>query len=198
MRLIIISVILCYSNLLSSQLTYEEELLTYRTEAQKKFSDPEETILSEEELAEFKGLEFFAPSETFKVSVKFKRIKRGKVIGFATSTDRIAKYRPYGVLKFKVDGKRCRLTIFESAYPKKGYEQSLFLPFTDLTNGMETYGGGRYLDLSKSDIQKKFILDFNYCYNPYCAYSSKYSCPAPPEMNRLQVEIKAGVMGGGH
>jgi len=198
MRLIIISVILCYSSGSISQLSYEQELAEFRMQAQKEFSDPEETILSEEELLEFQGLDFYPANEFFKVEVKFKHLKNGKVIGFKTSTERIAKYRPYGVLKFKINGERCRLTVFEPASPIKGYEDHLFLPFTDATNGLETYGGGRYLDLTKSEIEKRFILDFNYCYNPYCAYSSKYSCPAPPEMNRLEVEIKAGVKGGRH
>ncbi|MFK7756110.1 MAG: DUF1684 domain-containing protein [Flavobacteriales bacterium] len=198
MRIIIISVILCYSGILTAQLSYEEELQKHRTEAQLAFEDPEQSILTVEEREAFHGLEFFSLDKSYKVPVKFKLIKKGKVIGFTTSTDRIAKYRPYGKLKFKVNGKRCKLTVFESAVALKGYENHLFLPFTDLTNGLETYGGGRYLDLSKPDMKKKFLLDFNYCYNPYCAYSSKYSCPAPPEMNRLEVEIRAGVKGGGH
>jgi hypothetical protein len=67
----------------------------------------------------------------------------------------------------------------------------LFVPFTDLTSGSETYPGGRYidLDLTKSGI---YVLDFNRAYNPYCYYNKTYDCPIPPRENRLQVPIRAG------
>ena len=131
--------------------------------------------------------------DRYNIQVKFKKTKKGKVIGFSTSTDRIAKYRPYGILKFKVDGVKCKLTVFQPARPINGYPGYLFLPFKDFTNGRESYGGGRYLDLKEDDVSKKFKLDFNLCYNPYCAYSDGFSCPIPPEENHLHVEIKAGV-----
>ena len=72
------------------------------------------------------------------------------------------------------------------------YKDYLFLPFTDPTNGVTTYGGGRYLDLM-IPATKVVQLDFNKAYNPYCAYSGNYSCPIPPEENHLEIEIKAGV-----
>ncbi|WP_321538818.1 DUF1684 domain-containing protein [Flavobacterium piscinae] len=68
----------------------------------------------------------------------------------------------------------------------------MFLPFTDLTSGIESYGGGRYIDL-KIQEGKIWTIDFNQAYNPYCAYNEKYSCPIVPEENDLKVEIKAGV-----
>jgi len=73
------------------------------------------------------------------------------------------------------------------------YKDLLFLPFTDLTNNKETYGGGRYINLDiKSINEAKIIIDFNKAYNPYCAYSDGYRCPIPPEENNLPLEIKAG------
>jgi uncharacterized protein (DUF1684 family) len=73
------------------------------------------------------------------------------------------------------------------------YKNYLFVPFKDMTNGKETYGGGRYLDLETTDIQNdSVILDFNKAYNPYCAYSNGYSCPIPPKENHLAVSIEAG------
>lgn len=69
----------------------------------------------------------------------------------------------------------------------------LFIPFNDLTNYETTYAGGRYLDISIKDIQgNRVVLDFNKCYNPYCAYASGYSCPIPPAANRLSVRMDAG------
>jgi uncharacterized protein (DUF1684 family) len=74
------------------------------------------------------------------------------------------------------------------------YGDYLFIPFTDLTSGNESYVSGRYFDFKKSDIlNKNFELDFNKVYNPYCAYiSNRYSCPIPPKENNLPVAIRAG------
>ena len=73
-----------------------------------------------------------------------------------------------------------------------GYENSLFVPFTDLTNGKETYGGGRYMDVEIPEGDS-IVLDFNKAYNPYCAYSTNYSCPIPPKENDLPISINAGL-----
>jgi uncharacterized protein len=73
------------------------------------------------------------------------------------------------------------------------YADYLFVPFTDATTGNETYGSGRYIDLRLGDIKNNTVLlDFNKCYNPYCAYTSGYNCPIPPKENRLAVAVKAG------
>ena len=73
------------------------------------------------------------------------------------------------------------------------YKDYLFIPFTDKTSGIETYGGGRYIDLVLSDIvNKTCTIDFNKAYNPYCAYTAGYNCPIPPKENDLPVAIKAG------
>ena len=73
------------------------------------------------------------------------------------------------------------------------YKDYLFIPFMDHTNGETTYGGGRYFDVMIGDIMDdKLVLDFNICYNPYCAFSDGYNCPVPPKENHLEVAIKAG------
>ena len=71
----------------------------------------------------------------------------------------------------------------------------MFLPFTDETSGRESYGGGRYMDVFESNIQKDetIVLNFNNTYNPYCAYNEEYSCPLTPKKNHLAIAIKAGV-----
>jgi uncharacterized protein (DUF1684 family) len=74
---------------------------------------------------------------------------------------------------------------------QKEYKKYLFIPFRDLTSGKESYGGGRYID-TEIPAGETLILDFNRAYNPYCAYSHRYSCPIPPEENTLKVEIRAG------
>ena len=75
---------------------------------------------------------------------------------------------------------------------KDGFDNYLFLPFLDDTNGEESYGGGRYIDLRipKND---ELVIDFNKAYNPYCAYNEKYSCPIVPRENYLALKVEAGV-----
>lgn len=81
-----------------------------------------------------------------------------------------------------------------------GYGGGLFLPFRDSTSGTETYGGGRYLvDTIKGTFGRgcsreggRVVLDFNYAYNPSCAYNSRYACPLAPPENWLRVPVRAG------
>ncbi|MFT4770764.1 MAG: hypothetical protein ACI9D1_000789, partial [Cryomorphaceae bacterium] len=72
-----------------------------------------------------------------------------------------------------------------------GYENQLFVPFTDASNGFGTYEGGRYLEMELPETDS-VLVDFNIVYNPYCAYSDRYSCPVPPRENDLEVRILAG------
>jgi len=177
----------------NAQDTYLDEIKAHREGINEEFADSENTILDSADWVNFNGLEFFEINPEYRVLAKFKKIKKGEIIGFSTSTDRIAKYREYGTLTFKINGEKCKLTVYEPAVFNAQYPDHLFLPFKDFSNGVSSYGGGRYLDLSKKDISKKMFVDFNYCYNPYCAYSGNYSCPVPPSCNYLEVEILAGV-----
>lgn len=112
--------------------------------------------------------------------------------------DGIISYRRAGRLAFTVSGESCRLTVFRLI----GYGGGLFLPFRDATSGKETYGGGRYLfDTIKNtdglalDIHAgspDVVIDFNYAYNPSCAYDARWACPLAPRENWLTVPIRAG------
>ena len=74
------------------------------------------------------------------------------------------------------------------------YSDYLFIPFKDGTTKEDiTYEGGRYMDMVTSDFTSEFVtIDFNKCYNPWCAYADGYSCPVPPKENKLRVSIYAG------
>ena len=93
-----------------------------------------------------------------------------------------------------MDGVKLKLNVYRNIDLSKTeeYKDHLFLPFSDLTSGKESYIGGRYIDL-KIPKGKTIAVDFNQAYNPYCAYNHKYSCPLVPLENDLKVEIKAGV-----
>ena len=115
----------------------------------------------------------------------------------STSGKTKQQYRVYGIIHFNLHDTAVSLTIYQSRslMSSEKYKEHLFIPFTDLTSGRETYGGGRYIDLSISDISNNtYIIDFNKAYNPYCAYTTGYNCPIPPKENDLSVAIKAGEM----
>lgn len=113
------------------------------------------------------------------------------VIEMETSTGDTRPFRRWGTFAFDVDGEPARLTIYSDP---AGME--FFLPFRDATSGNETYGAGRYLDNHRPGLlrvdEEMVEIDFNFAYNPYCAYQSGYSCPLPPMENWLAVPIRAG------
>ena len=111
-----------------------------------------------------------------------------------TTTDRISQERVYGILHFEINEKLHQLEIYQGKdlMQEEGYEDYLFLPFLDETNGLESYGGGRYID-ARIPEGDTIIIDFNKAYNPYCAYNDKYSCPIVPRKNYLKTRVEAGV-----
>lgn len=187
-------VVFCMGFQSFSQSDYDLRLAAHRDSIDRVFSDPEKTILPPDELSHFTALSYYRPDDKYKVTAKFKPIKNAGAVKLRTSGSRTPLYKPYGVLKFKLNGKKCSLTLYQNAEPNRPeLKNYLLLAFTDLTSGFETYGGGRYLDFRTDEIGKQVIIDFNYCYNPYCAYADKFSCVIPPAENNLPVKIEAGV-----
>jgi len=140
-------------------------------------------------------LRFFEPDSDWWLEADYEILEQADFIDFATSSGKIKKYRPYAILHFKKGSQQFNLTAYQSEQliNNPAYADYLFLPFTDLSNGDETYGGGRYIDLRIGDlVEGKARIDFNKAYNPYCAYSGGYSCPVPPMDNRLKIIISAG------
>lgn len=170
----------------------------FQRELNEKFSDKEKSPLTKKDFRKFKGLEFFPIESSYKITADFEKDLKEEFVGFPTTTSRVAPYKKYGTIHFSVNGKEQKLTVYKSTNawgnPAK-YANHLFLPYKDTTNGESTYSGGRYLDLSTLDIKEnnKIIIDFNKSYNPYCAYSNRYSCPKVPDENVLTVAINAGV-----
>jgi hypothetical protein len=97
--------------------------------------------------------------------------------------------RRVGTLGFTVNGQQLSLGAFVEA--NQTDLQRLFVPFGDLTNGLETYNGGRYLELDRT-ATGVYDLDFNRAFHPFCLYNSSYDCPYPPPESRLKVPIRAG------
>lgn len=173
------------------------DIKNFREGRDKEFRNRKESPLLEEDFLNFKGLEYFPTDEKFSVKAKLEKTADARSFMMPTSVGKSAKFIKYGVLKFELDGKTHSLSIYQSEalLKTKEFKDLLFIPFRDLTNGKETYGGGRYLDIKipSGSSSGGVILNFNLAYNPNCAYGSdKYACPVPPMANFLQVKIMAG------
>jgi uncharacterized protein (DUF1684 family) len=175
-----------------------EDVESFRRERDREFRDKKTSPLLNEDFLKFKGLNYFEIDEKFKVKAEFTETPDEKYFMMPTSSGVAAKYVKVGVVKFQLDGKEHSLAVYQSekaltdkAWREK-YGHAYFIPFRDLTNGKETYGGGRYI-YWKIPKSKDAFLDFNLAFNPSCAYGSdKFSCPIPPRENFLQVRITAG------
>lgn len=161
-----------------------------------KFKDASTSPLTAKGLKNFKGLDFFPVDAKYKVKAKLVKTPDAPTFNFPTTTDRVAVYKKYGEVFFTIDGKEFVLNIYKNQYAKDEYKNNLFLPFLDNTNGKTSYQGGRFIDvLTTDELEDGTIeIDFNKAYNPYCAYSDRYSCPITPRDNYVAIEIKAGVM----
>ena len=172
--------------------------ITGETEFQREmnadFKDATKSPLKEKDRKKFKGLDFFKFDSTYVVTATFVRTPEEKVFKMKTTTNRLPEYVKYGNLSFELQGKSYQLNIYQNQnlITREGYEDYLFLPFLDDTNGDTSYGGGRYIDM-RIPNGDEVIIDFNKAYNPYCAYNERYSCPIVPRENYLDLEVKAGV-----
>lgn len=158
------------------------------------YRDTLHSPLPKEDREGFTALPRFVADRSFLVTARFEP-RTGEVFGMKTSTEREPKYQSVGLLHFTLDGTEQQLTVYRNIDLSRldDYRNYLFVPFTDLTNGETTYGGGRYLDL-EGPLGDAVELDFNRAYNPYCAYGGRYSCPIPPPENHLEVAVRAGVL----
>ncbi|MCA0133720.1 DUF1684 domain-containing protein [Winogradskyella alexanderae] len=158
------------------------------------FKDASKTPLKPKDLKNFTGLDFFSVDSSFVVNAYLERTPNTDWFNMKTTDDRLSKERVYGILNFELKGKPMQLKVYqgEENMQTEGYEDYLFLPFLDDTNGESTYGGGRYIDLRipKGDA---IIIDFNKAYNPLCVYDEKYSCPIVPRENYINVKVTAGM-----
>lgn len=138
----------------------------------------------EAERSTFSGLSYYPYDPALHLSLPLERDVSAEPITMETSTGDQRTLHRVGKVRFEVEGQPAELTIF-------GEEDELFVPMRDATSGKETYGAGRYLEPTLVD-ENTVDLDFNYLYNPFCAYNPGYSCPLPPAENWLRVPIRAG------
>ena len=191
--LLVIAIIFCFS--CREQKRYENDNLTeHQKQVNNFFKDASVSPLKAKDLKNFQGLDFFQFDSIFVVKAKIEETPMSLPFKMKTTTDTPADFRKFGHLFFMIDNKEFMLSVYENLEYRdlEGYENYVFLPFLDKTNGDETYGGGRYLDLNLND-NDSITVDFNKAYNPQCVYDENFSCPLVPRENFLNARIMAGV-----
>jgi len=171
------------SNIKAHRVNYKQDFTKH--ESSPFFAHPEA----------MKDINFYPPKKKYKVQAKIEKIEAKETIQIKTYAGTEKTFSKYAWAHFTIKGKPYKLMLYQNlrnlAIP--AYKDLLFLPFKDATNDEGTYGGGRYIDLDLKEIKNGFVeIDFNKCYNPYCAFSDGYFCPVPPIENHLYIEIPVG------
>jgi uncharacterized protein (DUF1684 family) len=171
--------------------TYAEIVNDIRAEKDKYLKESADSPIPEPERSGFKGLNYYAPDSGYAVEAKLVPFKKQDTLAMLTTKkDKFRRVLRFGTFNFRFSGSTFKLTAY--LILPEGNQRLFFVPFLDKTNDIETYHGGRYLDIEEKSGTDIYILDFNMAYNPYCAYNDRYSCPVVPEDNYLTVDVKAG------
>ena len=169
-------------------ISYEEEISSWRAEKDRYMRSADSPVPGEKRSA-FPPLLYFPISQEYRVPAALTPAAGGEVIQLDVSTGRPRNMRRVGTLEFTLQGQRLSLTAFADVTDTD--MRRLFVPFSDLTSGIETYKGGRYLEMDRT-ATGIYDLDFNRAYHPFCVFNPTYECPLPPRENRLTVPIRAG------
>jgi len=169
-------------------------IASFQNKLNEEFKNPETSPLPDRYRKNFETLAFFVADTNLIVQARLARTPNALPFDMPTTTERMSREVVYAVAHFELNGKPQQLEIYQNKdlIQEDGFEDYLFLPFTDLTNGASSYEGGRFIDL-KIPENETILIDFNRAYNPYCAYNKKYSCPIVPSVNALDFRVEAGV-----
>ena len=168
-----------------------QSVLQWRADKDAMFKTSKESPLVPEDKARFTGLSYWPIDTAYRVPASLKVDRSGPpvIIQLETSTNQMRRMQKVGTLGFTLKQTTYQLTAFADL--DAGNVDRLFVPFGDLTNKQETYGGGRYIELDRTPTGL-YDLDFNRAYHPFCVFNLSYDCPVPPRENRLQVAIPVG------
>ena len=159
-------------------------LLDFREQKDAFFKQADQSPVPSERRAGFEGLAYFPPNDDLAFEVELDPVEPTE-IEISTTTGDVRTYMRVATATFAVDGRPATVALYSAGH------EGLFLPFRDVTSGEQTYGAGRYIDVQPGEGGAA-IIDFNYAYAPFCAYSENYSCALPPAENWLDVPIRAG------
>lgn len=177
----------------AQELAFSEQIDVYWT---KRFGGFYKDVTFPLDSVDAEFLSYYKPDSAYRVRAKVELLQGEQPFQMPTYAGTSAEYIRYAIAEFSIaGGESVQLTLYRNTrlFADPRHQDHLFLPFLDTTNGVETYGGGRYLDISTQDIQDGYlVIDFNRAYNPLCAYSGGYRCPIPPPDNHLSIAILAG------
>jgi uncharacterized protein (DUF1684 family) len=168
---------------------YVDEIAQWRAEKDQFMRGSAQSPVPPDKRGAFAPLPYFPVDEGYRVPAGLKPARGREVIEMSTSDGETRKMRTIGTLEFTLKGQQLSLTAYAAL--EDTALARLFVPFGDLTNGSETYQGGRYLDLDRT-ATNLYDLDFNRAYHPFCVFNPSYICPIPPRENRLKVPVRAG------
>ena len=169
-----------YSSKVAAQRALKDEMFAS--------SSPQSPVPADKK-ASLVPLAYFPIDEMYAVPAALEPAAERTRLQVPTSTGQIRDIERIGTLKFTVKGQTMRLTAFHEL--DQPQITRLFVPFSDLTTGTETYSAGRYMELDPTPTGI-YVVDFNVAYHPYCYYNAEYDCPYPPKENRLEMPIRAG------
>ena len=170
-------------------LPYPDQIGAWHAEKDQFMRESPESPVPADRRASFPGLVYFPVDAAYRVPAVLQPAPAGAAVEMPTSTGQRRQMRRVGTLSFTLKGQPLSLGAFVEADQKD--MRRLFVPFGDLTNGVETYQGGRYLDLERTSTGL-YDLDFNRAYHPFCLYNPTYDCPYPPAESRLKTPVRAG------
>ena len=177
-----------------SKRAFKKEIKKHRKHYKQEFAEDARSPFYKKE-KEMKHMKFYKPNRQYRLKGTFTLTPNAKPFDMATYSGITKPYIKYGIATVMLEGKPLQVNVYQSLRLKEmdEYKDYLFIPFKDHTNGESTYGGGRYIDISMGDIKNGMVeIDFNKCYNPWCAFSDGYNCPVPPIENHFDLEILAG------
>ena len=167
---------------------YVTQIQSARAALDQMYRNQPDKPMPAAKMNEFLPLKYFPPDPEYVVPASLNPSKERIDAEMPTSQGKIRKHQRVGVLEFTLKGQPLTLGAFVEA--GAGLDR-LFVPFSDMTSGTETYPAGRYLELDRTS-SGVYTIDFNKAYNPYCYYNPDYDCPIPPRESRLPLPIRAG------
>jgi uncharacterized protein (DUF1684 family) len=169
--------------------SYVDKIAAERASKERMFRESPDSPIPSGKQDEFLPLSYFPIDSAYTTPAVLNLSEDRPAFEMPTSTGKLRKMERVGVLEFTLKGQSLSLGAFVEAGTSRITQ--LFVPFSDMTTGTETYAAGRYLDLQPTSTGL-YEIDFNRAYNPYCAYNESYDCPYPPPSNRLKVPVRAG------
>jgi uncharacterized protein (DUF1684 family)/pimeloyl-ACP methyl ester carboxylesterase len=192
----VIAVSFFVSNISAQDEQYKISVQRFQQSRERFLKTPKESPLKSKAIKNFAGLRFFDINQSYRVAAKFTPAADQTPFEMPTFFNNgTVKHIKRGTVTFTLNGAEHTLGVYQRAPQTDGKNiitsSYAFVPFKDLTNGAETYGGGRYIDLSKNPAANT-TLDFNLAYTPDCAFNEKFVCPAVPAENSLNTRVEAG------